>query len=125
MIKFINSFILRFMEENKKNEELQSRRDFFKHVAKSVLPILGGIALSGLSTGSIKALNTSNSSSEESEEEVEMGCDLSCYGGCKGGCGRSCSYSCSGSCSGRCDGACKGSCMGNCKGYCGGSGGYY
>lgn len=34
------------MEKNK-NEELQSRRDFFKKAAKGVLPILGAVVLSG------------------------------------------------------------------------------
>lgn len=29
------------MEEKKKNEELQNRREFFKEAAKKALPILG------------------------------------------------------------------------------------
>lgn len=29
------------MKKNEKNEELQSRREFFKKAAKSALPILG------------------------------------------------------------------------------------
>lgn len=35
------------MKKNEKNEELQSRRDFFKKAAKGALPILGAILLSG------------------------------------------------------------------------------
>ena len=33
------------MEKNKKNEELQSRREFFKQAAKGALPVLGAILL--------------------------------------------------------------------------------
>ena len=33
------------MKKNGKNEELQSRRDFFKRAAKGALPILAGAAL--------------------------------------------------------------------------------
>ena len=33
------------MEKNKQNEELQSRREFFKKAAKSALPILGAVVL--------------------------------------------------------------------------------
>ncbi|WP_182435865.1 hypothetical protein [Leyella stercorea] len=35
------------MKKNEKNEELQSRREFFKKAAKGALPILGAILLSG------------------------------------------------------------------------------
>lgn len=34
-----------FYEKNGKNEELQSRREFFKRAAKGALPILAGAAL--------------------------------------------------------------------------------
>lgn len=101
------------MEKEKNQDELQSRRDFFKKVAKSVLPILGGIALSNLPTN-----NANASIAEPKEAETEMGCEWDCSGGCKGSCGRVCSYGCSNSCSGSCDGACKGYCMGTCKGGC-------
>lgn len=36
------------MANNKKKEELLSRRDFFKNAAKGVLPIVGAIVLGGL-----------------------------------------------------------------------------
>ena len=42
------------MKKNVKNEELQSRRDFFKKAAKGALPILGAIVLAG-SPGILKA----------------------------------------------------------------------
>lgn len=91
-------------------EELQSRRDFFKKAAKAVLPIMGVIVLS-----QVPML------SRAKESEEEMGCDWGCSGGCKGSCGRVCSYGCTNSCSGSCQGACKGYCQGSCKGTCSGS----
>ena len=104
------------MEKEKSQEELQSRRDFFIKIAKSVLPILGGIAFSSLPSNKIEASNN-----ESDETEIEMGCDWGCTGSCKGSCGRVCSYDCTNSCAGGCDGNCKGTCYGNCKGTCGGS----
>lgn len=105
------------MEKKKKNEELQSRRDFFKKAARTALPIIGAIALAGM-PNVVKAA-----------EEAPMGCDWGCTYGCQGGCGRSCSYGCSGSCSGSCSGACKGGCMHscsyNCSGGCRGYGSSY
>ena len=92
------------MHNNKKNEELQTRREFFKKAAKGALPILGAIVL---------ANTPFKSFAHESQEE--LGCDFGCYGGCAGGCGRSCSVGCSGSCSGSCSGACKGSCGRSCS----------
>ena len=35
------------MKKNEKNEELQSRREFFKKAAKGALPILAAVALAG------------------------------------------------------------------------------
>ncbi len=101
------------MKNKEGKEPLESRRDFFKKVAKGALPILGAIALSSM-PGIAKAT-----------EETPMGCDWGCTYGCQGGCGRSCSYGCSGSCAGSCSGACKGgcsrscsmSCSGGCRGY--------
>lgn len=101
------------MKNKEGKEPLESRRDFFKKVAKGALPILGAIALSSM-PGIAKAT-----------EETPMSCDWGCSYGCQGGCGRSCSYGCSGSCAGSCSGACKGgcsrscsmSCSGGCRGY--------
>lgn len=95
------------MEEKKKNEEIQSRREFFKKAAKGALPILGAIALANLPL-----------LSEASETEVGWGCSYGCSGGCKSGCGQSCSFSCSGGCKGGCGGACSYGCQNTCKGTC-------
>ena len=85
------------MEKNKKNEELQSRREFFKKAAKSTLPILGAIALAG-TPAIMKAV------------EVPMGCSAD---GCSATCATSCYNGCKGSCKG-CTG-CNTTCQGFCK----------
>lgn len=68
------------MEKKKKDEELQSRRDFFKKAAKAALPIVGAMVLSHVPLLS------------KASEDEEMGCDWGCSGACKGGCGRSCLF---------------------------------
>ena len=93
--------------ENKKqkNEEVQSRRDFFKKAAKSALPILGAVLLANTPT-IVKAT-----------EAEPMGCS---YSGCWGSCSGTCSGGCMG-CKGTCTGGCQGICGGNCTGSCSGS----
>lgn len=86
------------MKENKKNNELQSRRQFFKKAAKGALPILGAIAIAQM------PLVTSASSSS----------DCNCYGGCRGTCYDACKGSCGTTCSGKCIGKCDGTCMNSC-----------
>lgn len=84
------------MKKDKKQEELQSRRQFFKKAAKGVLPFLGAIVL----------VNPVMASTVES-----MGCRIdactgTCAGSCKGTC-ESCSHSCSSSCMSGCIGSSK------------------
>lgn len=89
------------MKEDK-NEELQSRRDFFKKGVKKVLPILGAALLS---TPIARAVNTSSGCSY-----CSYTCKGSCQDTCKGNCTDRCSGSCSGSCTGDCYGTCNQSC---------------
>lgn len=79
------------MKQNK-NEELQSRRQFFKKAAKATLPILGAIVLA----------NTPLSSQAI---EHATGCL-----GCRGKCMASCKGTCNGTCSGTCYRYCKQGC---------------
>ena len=74
-----------------KNEELQSRREFFKNAAKVALPVIGAVVLSQLP---IKA--------QASEMGCDYGCSGSCYGACYGACGTACSTSCASTCRGGC-----------------------
>jgi len=89
------------MEKKEKNEEIQSRREFFKQAAKKALPILGVMALVSL------PIVTKASVTKTTD------CDNSCSSGCTGSCATGCS-SCSGSCSGTCTGGCGGTCGGTC-----------
>ena len=87
-IRTINSFI---MEKNK-NEELQSRRDFFKKAAKGVLPILGMVVV-----GPSFMSCSKDDDDDDNKKNEKPGCN-----GCSGSCSSSCSGSCDESCSARC-----------------------
>lgn len=89
------------MAENNKNEELQSRREFFKKAAKGVLPILGAMVLAG-SPSIVRAA-----------EHTLNGCNDGCHGMCKTNC-----TGCEGTCSGGCTAGCKGGCRGTCHTMC-------
>lgn len=79
------------MSNKNSNEELQSRREFFKKAAKAALPVVGAVVLGSLPI---------NLQATETEATGCDGCWSGCWGGCQGGCKGSCSYSCKGSCSG-------------------------
>ncbi len=87
-------YIILMEKKNVKNEELQSRREFFKKAAKGALPILGAVILAGAP----QVLNAA-------EPKDPMGCT-------KYGCG-----TCTGSCRGNCKGGCQTTCSGGCKNY--------
>lgn len=91
------------MKKNGKNEELQSRREFFKKAAKGALPILAAVALAGAPA----IVNAA--------ENSPMGCTGTCYGLCHGSC-KGCSTTCSGTCSNACRG-CSTTCTGGCSHY--------
>lgn len=76
------------------NEELQSRREFFKDAAKASLPIFG---LAVLGTGLFSSCER-----EEGDKKTTHSCN-----GCSGSCSSSCSGSCDDSCTGDCYG-CRG-----------------
>lgn len=88
------------MKKNKKNGELQSRREFFKKAAKGALPILGFVMMASVSHVA-KAVQVTGCS----------GCYDYCQKGCKSGCEGKCSDHCAKSCSDR-------NCMGGCRGGC-------
>lgn len=83
--------------KSNKNEELKSRRDFFKKAAKSALPILGAVVLASSPLVSKAA-------------ESMMSCNGSCSGSCLGTCNSGCT-GCTGSCSGSCSGSCRDTCV--------------
>ena len=75
-----------------KNEELQSRREFFKSAAKAALPIVGAVVLSQLPV-KMQAANGCN-------DGCSYSCSTSCQKDCRGYCHYGCKNTCSGSCSG-------------------------
>ena len=77
------------------NEELQSRREFFKNAAKAALPVVAAAVLANVPT---------------------MKTEASEAGQCNNWC-TSCTGSCTGACTGACARSCSGSCSGGCKGY--------
>ncbi|MDE7377902.1 MAG: Cys-Xaa-Xaa-Xaa repeat radical SAM target protein [Paraprevotella sp.] len=86
------------MEKKNQNEELQSRREFFKKAAKGALPILGAVVLAGAPA----IVNAA-------EPSEPMGCTRYGCGTCTGSCRSTCSGGCSTTCSGGCKHyACKG-----------------
>ncbi len=98
------------MEKNKKKDELQSRRQFFKKAAKGTLPILGALALTQMPF-----------LSQAHESQNEMGCSGYCSQHCSAGCSHSC-QGCKGSCQTTCDGTCSNSCARGCHYTCNGLG---
>ncbi len=93
------------MKNNKENEELQSRREFFKEAAKKALPVIGAIALA------------SSPIIAQAAEKAPMGCNYGCTNTCTGYC-TGCSTSCQGGCKGGCETVCAGACIHSCKGAC-------
>lgn len=77
--------------EKSKNEELQSRREFFKSTAQKALPFVAFTAFGGLL-----------SSCDKDEPDGPSGC------------GKTCSGSCDGDCAGDCDDGCWTACISAC-----------
>lgn len=89
------------MDKEERNEEILSRREFFKKTAQNVLPFLGVMAFGSLLT---------------SCEPFDYGGGSS-SGGSSSGCGKSCSGSCEGDCAGDCDDGCWTACIAACVHY--------
>ena len=101
------------MKKNKNNEELQSRREFFKKAAKGALPILGAVMLAS-APGIVKA-------AQRSPMGCQYGCQYTCSGSCAGrclGCYDGCTYACMKDCTNSCNGSCYNSCYTTCSGTC-------
>ena len=92
------------MDKKERNEEIQSRREFFKNAAKGALPILGAILLANAPV-----------IAREADAEAPMGCTGTCTGACYGSC-KGCSTTCTGTCSHGCKG-CSTTCTGGCSHY--------
>ena len=89
------------MSNKKQNEELQSRREFFKKAAKAALPVVGAVVMASL---------------PNVLQAAETGCDYKCSGSCSRGCQGSCQAYCKDDCKNTCQWSCSGQCYNSCKG---------
>lgn len=80
------------MQNKNENEELQSRREFFKKAAKAALPVIGAVVVASM--------------------PIEKASGQNCF------CGWNCTGTCSGSCHYTCEEGCKNTCEGQCRGTC-------
>ena len=103
------------MEQNNNNEELLSRRGFFRQAVKKTLPILGALAVSSI-PGLAFAKKETPSGCAACNGTCSTGCDGSCYRGCQAGCRGSCLETCKGRCVGTCYQGCMTSCVGGSSG---------
>lgn len=90
----------------KKNNDIISRRKFFKKAASAVLPAIAIAVLPNVLT-----------SCEIDEPYIDTGGSgcTTCKGTCKGNCTGSCLGRCSGGCSSGCSSGCKTSCSSACR----------
>lgn len=99
------------MDKNMNNEELQTRRQFFKKSARSILPIIGFMAFGPISLSSCGG-------GDDIIDPSCSGCTNTCSSKCSSNCGNSCEDSCVGasvstpcsSCASSCSGTCNTSC---------------
>lgn len=76
--------------DNKNQEDLQSRREFFKSAAKAALPVLGAMVLA-----SVPIMEVSASCGKCNNRCMNF-CDNTCYKGCKAHCKDNCYSNCTG-----------------------------
>ena len=105
------------MSKKEKNEDLQSRRQFFKKAAKSALPVLGAIILANAPV--IAQATEPATYCKYGCQHACEGCKYTCSGTCKNAC-EGCRYGCQGTCKNACEG-CRYGCQGTCKNTCSGS----
>ncbi len=86
--------------KSNKNEELKSRRDFFKKAAKSTLPILGTVVFSQILLTSCDWPWVDDPDGPVGCSGCSGSCDSSCSGSCDEDCTDVCAYGCTGSCDG-------------------------
>lgn len=99
------------MDTDNTNEKLQTRREFFKKAAKSVLPIIGAIAL-------VQVPITLKATQKVPMGCEGMGCEQQCRGGCVDSCYDTCRNTCSKECKDNCYDYCNGFCTDSCKDTC-------
>ena len=92
--------------EKMNNNEIVTRRQFFKKATVAALPLMAIAILPNILT------------SCEIDDPIVYGCTNSCSTSCSNSCGGSCSGKCSSSCTGGCSRSCSGSCVTSCGHAC-------
>ena len=97
------------------NEDVISRRKFFKEAAGASLPIIAGSIL-------LPFIMSSCDGAHSSCVNCANGCDDTCHhsckgckGSCKDGCKETCFLTCAVDCTAHCKEKCSGQCVGNCQ----------
>lgn len=83
-------------ENNRKEKDLQSRREFFKSAAKVSLPVLGAMMLSQFPMTSC-SIRKGPYMIGRNESKVR-----NCHGTCTTSCAQRCSFTCASDCGGAC-----------------------
>ena len=95
------------MSNSKKNEELQSRREFFKQASKAALPVVGAAIMASVPFVKSEAATDCVGMCANSCQITCSGtCDITCKGDCKGTCETGCYNGCRNTCHGTCSGGC-------------------
>lgn len=97
------------MSKKDEKEELQTRRQFFKKAAKSILPMLGAVAI-GPSTILSAMTSCTKSGCDGCEAECMDNCGSSCSELCDSSSTSSACSGCASGCASACEGACSNAC---------------
>ncbi len=97
------------------NNQLLTRRAFFHHGVKKVLPILGMVLLNTIPKVQAASVVT------DCKAMCAGACSVTCQGTCTGACAVACGGACVHTCQYRCSSTCTTGCQGFCKETCKGS----
>ena len=95
------------------NNNLKSRREFFKEAARKALPIIGAVALMSNPVIAKAVENENLGCNSYCAQNCSSGCASTCYGNCKGGCKETCVGKCKNSCGSYCTQQCSAGCAHN------------
>lgn len=83
------------MKKQLENEELKTRREFFKQAAKGAIPMLAIATLGPVALSSC--------GDDDDDKKQSSGCGNSCSGSCEDGCSNNCDSLCGGDCWSYCE----------------------
>lgn len=107
--------------------DLFSRRQFFKKSLKKILPVIGGVVLGALHLEKAEGKTPTNciyGCAYACMTSCSGACDFTCLGDCHAGCKTSCYLGCKTMCTETCRGGCKNGCADTCYNSCSGGNKY-